>query len=305
MQKTVNDLFEVYRPKSPDEQKFVDKHVVIKHRDRSGVAAPGSKKVPDEGNGDDVFKATNIASVNRQPAHGYNPGEDEKVYEEFELTEANMDDLHPRVKKWANGLKTKHGDVTLFIQGKQIHAYGPKGRHLGSMQEPEEEPEEKHKFPMRQALMDPERQRVRMQRRAERSVKEEVEAINEVSPPGKRAEAWIKSNKQNFIDQYGEKEGTKILYAKAWKMFGEQKLYTKDDIINRAIQNYVTEDEAPPSLDEQMISRVAHLRAGDADMIYQLFNALNEDNKKVMIRTADTLEGVNSLLDFAIQNRGK
>jgi hypothetical protein len=298
MQKTVNDLFEVYRPKSPDEQKFVDKHVVIKHRDRSGVAAPGSKKVPDEGNGDDVFKATNIASVDRQPAHGYNPGEDEKVYEEVELTEADMKD-HPDVKEWAQNLKKQHkiaGDIMLFMQPDIIHAYH-KGKLLGSMKKP--------KFPMRQALMDPERQKVRMQRKAVRRLPEEIEAINEVSPPGKKAEAWIKSNKQNFIDQYGEKEGTKILYAKAWKMFGEQKLYTKDDIINRAIQNYVTEDEAPPSLDEQMISRVAHLRVGDADMIYQLFNALNEDNKKVMIRTADTLEGVNSLLDFAIQNRGK
>jgi hypothetical protein len=70
--KTLKDFLEVYKPKSPDEQKFVDKHVTIKHKDRNG-------------NGDDVFKATNIKTVERKKErHGYDVGEDEKVYEETE-----------------------------------------------------------------------------------------------------------------------------------------------------------------------------------------------------------------------------
>jgi hypothetical protein len=70
--KTLSDFFEVYRPKSPDEQKFVDKHVVIKHQDRNG-------------NGDDVFNAKNIKKIDRKKErHGYESGEDEKVYEEVE-----------------------------------------------------------------------------------------------------------------------------------------------------------------------------------------------------------------------------
>lgn len=70
--KTLADFFEVYRPKSPDEQKFVDKHVVIKHKDRNG-------------NGDDVFNAKNVKKADRKKErHGYEPGEDEKVYEEVE-----------------------------------------------------------------------------------------------------------------------------------------------------------------------------------------------------------------------------
>jgi hypothetical protein len=76
--KTLADFFEVYRPKSPDEQKFVDKHVVIKHKDRNG-------------NGDDVFNAKNIKKADRKKErHGYEPGEDEKVYEEVKgLDEAS------------------------------------------------------------------------------------------------------------------------------------------------------------------------------------------------------------------------
>lgn len=51
------------------------------------------------------------------------------------------------------------------------------------------------------------------------TVKEAI--INEVAPPSKEAEAWIKANKQRFIDEYGKKKGMEVLYAKAWKMHGQ------------------------------------------------------------------------------------
>lgn len=63
--------------KSADEKRFADKHVIQKIADRNG-------------NGDDVFNATNIKGVERSPKHGYNPGEDEKVYEELEITEEDI-----------------------------------------------------------------------------------------------------------------------------------------------------------------------------------------------------------------------
>ena len=68
--KTLKEILqlEVYEPKSPDEKRFKDKHVVVKHKDANG-------------NDDDLFNAKNIKTVDREPRHGYNPGEDEKVYE--------------------------------------------------------------------------------------------------------------------------------------------------------------------------------------------------------------------------------
>lgn len=57
--------------KSADEKRFADKHVIKKVADRNG-------------NGDDVFNATKVNGVERGPKHGYNPGEDEKVYEEVD-----------------------------------------------------------------------------------------------------------------------------------------------------------------------------------------------------------------------------
>jgi hypothetical protein len=77
MAKTLNQFLEGYlKVKNPDEQKFVDKHVVAKHADRNG-------------NGDEVFKGSKVKMDDRRKSrHGYNPGEDEKVYEETDLTES-------------------------------------------------------------------------------------------------------------------------------------------------------------------------------------------------------------------------
>jgi hypothetical protein len=72
MAKTLKDFLEGYlKVKSADEQKFIDKHVTAKNPDRNG-------------NGDDVFKGSTKAIDRRKDRKGYNPGEDEKVYEAVE-----------------------------------------------------------------------------------------------------------------------------------------------------------------------------------------------------------------------------
>ena len=63
-------MLEVYAPRSKDEKRFKDKHIVVK------------SKLDDKGTQDDkLFKATNMKTVDRSPEHGYNPGDDESVYE--------------------------------------------------------------------------------------------------------------------------------------------------------------------------------------------------------------------------------
>lgn len=49
---------------------------------------------------------------------------------------------------------------------------------------------------------------------------ESTQVVSEDAPPGE--ENWIKSNKQTFIDQYGEKQGLEVLYATAWKRYNER-----------------------------------------------------------------------------------
>jgi hypothetical protein len=59
-----------YVPKTKDEKRFMDKHVVVKTADANG-------------NGDDHFRATNIDTYSRNTHHhGYARGQDQGVYEE-------------------------------------------------------------------------------------------------------------------------------------------------------------------------------------------------------------------------------
>ena len=80
MAKTLNQFLEGYlKVKNPDEQKFVDKHVVAKHADRNG-------------NDDEVFKGSKVKPIDRRKDRkGYNPGEDEKVYEELKGGQHKID----------------------------------------------------------------------------------------------------------------------------------------------------------------------------------------------------------------------
>jgi hypothetical protein len=80
MAKTLNQFLEGYlKVKNPDEQKFVDKHVTAKHPDRMG-------------NGDEVFNGSKVKTIDRRKdRHGYNPGEDEKVYEALKGSQHKID----------------------------------------------------------------------------------------------------------------------------------------------------------------------------------------------------------------------
>lgn len=69
------DSITAYVPKTKDEKRFMDKHVVKKTDDVNG-------------NGDDVFRASNIKAYDRTATrHGYNTKDDQKVYEQKTLTQ--------------------------------------------------------------------------------------------------------------------------------------------------------------------------------------------------------------------------
>lgn len=67
--KTLKQILELYTPDTKDGKAFVQKHAVVKTTDANG-------------NGDDVFQATNVKKADRKKErHGHEPVEDEKVYE--------------------------------------------------------------------------------------------------------------------------------------------------------------------------------------------------------------------------------
>ena len=70
MAKTLKTMLDTFAPRSKDEKRFKDKHITAK------------SKLDDKATQDDkLFNASNIKTVDRSPEHGYNPGDDEAVYE--------------------------------------------------------------------------------------------------------------------------------------------------------------------------------------------------------------------------------
>ena len=85
--KFIDHFLEKYVPKDEAGKRFVKKHAVAKTKDVNG-------------NKDDVFNAKNIKMFDRHLEHGYNPGEDEAVYEAVEpLDELSTKTLASYVKK--------------------------------------------------------------------------------------------------------------------------------------------------------------------------------------------------------------
>ena len=113
MAKTLKQVLEVYAPKSKDEKKFMDKHITAK------------SKLDDRGTQDDkLFKATNIKTVSRETEHGYNPGNDEKVYEE-------MSKVHPMALHVKDAGK---GKFKVHAVGKHLADGIKVGEHLSDSQ---------------------------------------------------------------------------------------------------------------------------------------------------------------------------
>ncbi len=88
MAKTLKQMLEVYAPKSKDEKRFKDKHVVAKY------------KLDEPSKDDKVFTGSNVKEVDRENTrHGYKTGNDEKVYEQHDYTDGKIgtvEVIHPK-----------------------------------------------------------------------------------------------------------------------------------------------------------------------------------------------------------------
>jgi hypothetical protein len=462
--KTLKDFFEVYKPKSPDEQKFVDKHVTIKHKDRNG-------------NGDDVFNAANIKTIKRkEERHGYDSGEDEKVYEEVEdldelsqkmvrayrdkarddkesaeddreynkAHDDNTDDEDKKIGKRTAGIKMAsskiHGgakvkvtediniddlldealDLLNSIDEKKLTpaemkkreevvkaikrenpkmdksmAYAVATKTAKRVAEEAEELEELSsdtvKSYMGKAMGDAVQKTQAQQKKkyasdikadqkgidkrvrglamakkkmaaeeveaidelskdtlsnyadkasdarghaklptkkvdnrykgvataAKKLAKEEVEQVDELSKPTmgryiNRAKDVIDSAsyRQGHRDSRGDGGNNPVAKGIEKKLSKRHKgietavkKLTKEDIINRAISKFVSEDHELPSIDDRFLNAIDHLPESHIATLFGLFDSLSEENQLIMIDTVGTTEGVNSLIDFAIENQ--
>jgi len=258
--KTLNTFLEqtgYLKVKSPDEQKFVDKHEVVVKKDNNG-------------NEDDVFKASKIKPIDRRKERkGYNPGEDEKVYEDVELQEAmdaadrfNHHHQHAKnlLKSINQHLKTQAAEAAAHKDSKGRK--GPNWGHTGSME---------HVANQLSNIHD------QLARTGEYRMHEEVELDEKTLTP-----AELK--KREEVAKAVERENPKMPMGK--KM-----------AIATSTAKRVAEETLPGLLED--------LSDYNRNTMLAVFDKLSDENKTKFVEACETPAGVEAMLDFAIQNRGK
>jgi hypothetical protein len=369
MAKTLKDFLEGYlKVKSADEQKFIDKHVTAKNPDRNG-------------NGDDVFKGNTKTIDRRKERKGYNPGEDEKVYEglsestyEFDVSGEDGKAGVDKFVKHANskGIKAKvhtydgpaGGNSVVHLTHKDpkaLHSYV--NTHMYPVHDIS-----KHKI--NEALKGNQHKIDANKNgkvdahdfkllRGKKKVAEEAEELDELS------KATVGSYAQKAKDELsrteylaGKKMGERMHGAKVDN--AERKLNTKASkrykglgmAINKLAKEEVEElDEKltaktpmgtyikdfkksdapqfkgksaskrrvmaiaakltaerggkPLRKEERLQNRINDLSEVHQRTIMHVFEKLNEDNKSKFLEACDTPEGVEQMLDFAINHRGE
>jgi hypothetical protein len=238
--------------KSPDEQKFIDKHK--------------TDTIPDaNGNGDEVFKASNVKKVPRKAERkGYEPGEDEKVYEEVEeLDELSKKTLRSyRSKRSAQRADAKdeleyHFDAEFLKRAPRMSSDSPEDRERA--------------YAYHNALRkDINKMSTGIKRASAKIRKEELD----------EAERGYKSDSPRRGRRYGpmDRKPIKLMRKK------------KKAIDKLAKEEFTQSIEAlSPRLQEAMVS---------------VHDRLSEENRQKFVAACQTEEGLEKMVAFALENRG-
>jgi hypothetical protein len=302
--KTLKQFLEVYEPKSPDEKKFKDKHVTIKHQDRNG-------------NGDDVFQATNVKKAERtKERHGYEPGEDEKVYEEKGMPfEGPYRDVGERKDKYGNPVKNvakhlakkamnaqKNEEVEELeeLSGDTLRRYRMKAKSIGD--------NEKGDINYRAKGRDLSARKTHGGQwgipKAKVMASEEADLEEKTLTP-----AEIK--KREEVAQAIERENPKMPMDKKMAIATATAKKVAESVAFAAAKKYGTPKEevvVEEITAEEVVAQI--FESGAVHKLYQpalvnIFEQLSDENQVKFANQLQTPEGVESLINFAIQNRGE
>lgn len=254
--------------KSPDEQKFIDKHEVEVKDDQNG-------------NGDDVFKASKVKKVERKAERkGYEPGEDESVYEEVEELDELSNDTLRSYRMKAKSIADHGGEQR--TKGRELAGRKSYGGRMAGIE------------------------------KAKVMAKEEAEQIDELS--GEKVKSYLRATSRTAkspadsekrkrgaamavrrleteeveqVDEMSSKMKMKLgLYGKKKKMTKEE----ADYLINRYADFKESIGGLAPRLQEAM---------------HDVLDRLNEENQDVFMTSCQTEEGLEKMVAFAIENRGE
>jgi hypothetical protein len=314
--------------KNPDEQKFIDKHVVAKTDDRNG-------------NDDELFKGSKVKMADR-PKHrkGYNPGEDEEVYE------ALKGDQH-KIDANKNGKVDAH-DFHLLRKKKKVAEEAEELEELSKSTMGAYTKKAAADFTARKPKMGYDGQLKKMQNRKvgvnralDKMYGEEAEQIDEISAEKKDAYAqkagkqlpglFAKSNSADGARKYYNRKNAvrKIANEEAEQV--DEKLDMKKASMGTVIKDFQKSDAPqfmgksqkkrqvmavaakltaerggkPLNKEERLLTKLADISETHKRTMVSVFEKLNEDNQREFMLACDTAEGIEQMLDFSIQHRGE
>lgn len=293
---------------TPATKRFIQKHVVAGHEDPAG-------------NGDDVYNASNIKPVKRSPEHGYDPGQDEEVYENVggysDVDIRNQERRLATVK--AEKLRRKIlGDKGIVdkepAQAAQAQSVVDAARSMPRKRRTAESYEEHinevldiKNMSVKQVIddfiksKDPKfvgkgkKERIQMALGAwydanpkkKKTQKEEYSSVSEM-----RIKSMTVPRATFSADDarpFGNVANLSSLEQRMAKMAGDKKDQKKNQLM-QAFRAYWGPDAQPPILNKE-----------SEQVLTNLYNTLNEENREKMIKLLESEEGFIKLIEFAVE----
>jgi hypothetical protein len=302
--------------KNPDEQKFIDKHVVAKTDDRNG-------------NDDELFKGSKVKMADR-PKHrkGYNPGEDEEVYEGYHVMRNGQSISYHQDKesadKRARTSNMRGGSNATVVKDDRSVKEALKGDQH-KIDTNKNGKVDAHDFHLL---------------RKKKKVAEEAEQIDEISAEKKDVYAqkagkqlpglFAKSNSADGARKYYNRKNAvrKIANEEAEQV--DEKLDMKKASMGTVVKDFQKSDapqfqgksqkkrqamavaakltaergKMPMNKEQRLLALIGDLSETHQRTMTAVFDKLNEDNQRNFLAVCDTPEGIEKMLDFSIQNRG-
>lgn len=297
---------------SPDEQEFIDKHVVNKNKDRNG-------------NDDEVFKASNIKRALRKPTrHGYEPGEDAKVYEEKE----SKPQWNSKERDYALKRKATLDDEKKKKDEEEVKEAKMTPAQLKKREEVAKAMEREHPgMPMAK----------KMAIATSVALKEEgiLKPVNKITDAGRfgvqnpnKASDGLRVKDKNTGDNIHIGLG-KPYKATVTSSSGEKKTfnsssdlkshlnqkksgmsesvigsYSRASIIDRVVDKYVPNIVEKTDF-ERFDEKIQNVPSIYRSALLETFENLSERNQNLMLERAETSEGINDLIDFIIRMKSE
>lgn len=319
MAKTLNQFLEgktaatgYLKVKSPDEQKFVDKHVRVDTADANG-------------NGDEVFKAAKVKTIERKSGRkGYDPGDDEKVYESLE----SVDEVAPPGKeKMVKAIKKAYSKDGVLTAKEKAIAYATAWKAKKANEEIEQIDELSAAtkdsyaqkagkqlpglFKKSASSADDARKYYNRKNTVRKVANEEAEQVDEIfdkTPAGKAKAVSYINKAAERIGTQGVTAGLKIAADEPSKK-NFKKMGNRQKGIERAVNKLSKEEFFDLLATGELVFENEEIRTvsnREVTLLATVLDKLSEENQIQFCEVATkSLDGFDKMLSFAIQNKGE